>query len=208
MLNTGRTLVTGGMAVFVLALAAFAWSAYHGFQTVSSRAMTDVPEATSAQQTASRESHQDYSISTIIDAHIFGEVSEPVEEQAAHAPETNLQIRLLGLVASANPRLSRAIIDVDGAKLKPYSVGQTVEGTDAVIHAVENSRVLLKRGGALESLALKRQDGAGSTHRQHVTPASGNNATPPNDDAQRKAGTGSEAAFREKVETDQMKLPF
>lgn len=206
MLNTGGTLVARGVAVFILALAVLVWSGYHGFQTISGRGNISNLEATSAQQTFSQDPGRDYDISAIIDAHLFGEITEPVEEQTATAPETNLQIRLLGLVASANSRLSRAIIDVDGAKLKPYAVGESIEGTDAVIHAVEGSRVLLKRGQALESLALKRK-GAARSGGQSQSPASTSNVRQSAESSQQNEATRSEAV-REKLDSNQMKLPF
>jgi len=207
MLNAGRTRVARGMAVFILAGAVLAWSGYYGFQTISAHRPVSDPEATDAQHEFSQGPDREYDVTQIIDAHLFGEVTEPVEEQTAAAPETNLQIRLLGLVASANPSLSRAIIDVDGAKLKPYSVGESIEGTDAVIHAVENSRVLLKRGQALESLALKRKGTADASGENNVTPVSTGNAGPSAESSQQNEATRTQAV-REKLENNQMKQPF
>lgn len=207
MSNTGRTLIARGVVVFGLALAVLAWSGYHGYQTISAHRDISNLEAASADPFVSQGHDRDYDIAAIIEAHLFGEVTEPVEEQTATAPETNLQIRLLGLVASANPRLSRAIIDVDGAKLKPYSVGESIEGTDAVIHSVEDSRVLLKRGQAIESLGLKRKGTADGSHGNNPTPVSTGNARPSAESSEQNEATRTQAV-REKLGNNQMKLPF
>lgn len=195
------------MAVFILAVAVLAWSGYYGFQTILAHRTISDPKATDTQREFSQRPDREYDVTEIADAHLFGEVTEPVEEQTATAPETNLQIRLLGLVASANPRLSRAIIDVDGAKLKPYSVGEAIEGTDAVIHAVEDSRVLLKRGQALESLALKRKGTADASGGNNLTPVSTGNASSSAKRPQQNEAARSQAV-REKLENNEMKQPF
>lgn len=102
-------------------------------------------------------SNPEYDVTQVIDAHIFGEAKEPAREDVTRAPETKLQINLLGLIASADKRLARAILDVSSAKTEAYTIGQTIDGTNAIVHAVEPKRVLLKRGNALESLSLERQ---------------------------------------------------
>lgn len=100
-----------------------------------------------------------YDVDDIIAAHLMGRPpadDEPVD--VAQAPETRLQLRLLGMIASANEQYARALIGVNARQVGAYGVGESVEGTDASIHSVEPRRVLLNRNGAVESLHLKTPD--------------------------------------------------
>ena len=73
------------------------------------------------------------------------------------APETRLDLKLLGVVAAeGDSGHGRAIIEVAGKGVKSYEIGQTLEHTDAKLKAVEVSRVLIDRKGVIESLPLKR----------------------------------------------------
>lgn len=97
-----------------------------------------------------------YDVDGIIAAHLMGRPpadDEPAD--VAQAPETRLQLRLLGMIASANDQYARALIGVNSREVGAYGVGESVEGTDASIHSVEPRRVLLNRNGAVESLHLK-----------------------------------------------------
>lgn len=100
-----------------------------------------------------------YDVDGIIAAHLMGR--PPADDQpvnVAQAPETRLQLRLLGMIASANEQYARALIGVNSREVGAYGVGESVAGTDASIHSVEPRRVLLNRNGAVESLHLKTPD--------------------------------------------------
>lgn len=143
-----------GIGLVALALAVLSWTAYDnarrvifGWQHETVRTVKAVDEPSFS---------IDYDVSEIINAHLFGVERKSGARNISEAPETKLQIRLMGLIASADQHFARALIAVSGSKTRSYSVGQAVEGTDASIHAVQPGRVLLKRGNAMESLTLER----------------------------------------------------
>jgi len=152
----GAVLVAGAFAVL-------AWSVHDGAQRVlpgywlsSASEGASAGEGESVAGPAVRKF--EYDAARIVNAHLFGQVRRPAESQVTRAPETKLRLNLIGLIASADERFARAIIGVNNSKMKPYAIGQQIDGTDAAVHAVEDQRVLLKRGGALESLKLKRNE--------------------------------------------------
>jgi len=97
-------------------------------------------------------------IESLAAAHLFG---TPAREPAAivmEAPETRLQLRLVGLIASANDRYARALIGVNSGDVNDYGIGEDIADTQARVRSVEPRRVLLDRDGAVESLYLKTPD--------------------------------------------------
>ncbi len=161
-----------------LAAAVFLWSAYDSTRHLLPSWLYEysVTAAGGGIQAGEPASDLNYSVPTIIHAHLFGVASSPADPDVVEAPETKLRINLMGLVASANSNLARAVIAVDGSKAKAYSVGQSIEGTDASVHAVEAGRVLLKRSQAIESLSLKREEIGNLSDATPVTMNSTNNA--------------------------------
>lgn len=143
---------------FFLAVVVFLWAAYDGALQVLPHWRTDSSNTAAADDihTTGADVDLSYDIPEIIDAHLFGAAREHKAPSVANAPETKLRLNLMGLIASANGTLARAMIAVDGSSVKPYSIGQTIEGTKASVHAVEKGRVLLERSNAIESLSLKR----------------------------------------------------
>lgn len=98
-----------------------------------------------------------YNVERIVQAHLFGK-KEIETSQAALLPETKLQLDLLGMVSSSSEEYARALIAVNARNVKVYRVGDSIDGTDATLHAVETKRVLLDRNGVVESLRIKRPD--------------------------------------------------
>lgn len=152
--SSGRWL---GIVAVLLALGTLGWVAAGLVDRLytAGGAPDRTGDALERSTTADSREHE-FEVSRIIDAHLFGTPEQNVAEEVTHAPETKLRLNLAGLVASADERYARAIIGVNNNRVKPYTVGQTIDGTDASVHAVEENRVLLKRGDALESLLLKR----------------------------------------------------
>lgn len=149
-----------GIAAVAVALAVLLWAVYDAAgRLVPKYWFGGGSEQISAGEPAVAGPGRDiqYDVSRIVNAHIFGDSRESAEDDVAHAPETKLQLNLIGLISSGDDRFARALIGVNNARVKPYAIGQTIDGTDAAVHAVEKSRVLLKRGSALESLMLKRE---------------------------------------------------
>lgn len=153
--------------LFLAALAVFLWVAYGaagrffpglpgletGAREIESNTRDKVPQSQPA----------DYDVDKIVDAHIFGEVKEESRANVADAPETSLQLSLVGLLTSPDESLARAMITVNRGQIKSYRVGQKIEGTDANLRSIESREVLLDRGGSVEKLPMKRQLLAGLT---------------------------------------------
>lgn len=112
------------------------------------------PEAETATTVSERNPRQ-YDIDAMVSAHLFGEVVKQQAKPVSRAPETKLQLRLLGMIASGSDQYARALISVNSRQVDTYGVGEAIAGTDARIRAVERRRVLLNRNGAVESLLLK-----------------------------------------------------
>lgn len=198
-----------GVGVTMIALAAVLWSTYHGVERLvpSWRSVSEHSSPSDGEPAAGAGLEQGFrfDISDIVQAHLFGTAAETAPDTEVEAPETKLQLDLMGLVASADDRLARAIIRVDGARVQPYAVGDSINGTDAAVHAVESRRVLLNRGGALESLLLKRESALDSSSVSVNTDGYG--PIPENTDAD--SGEDLQApGFGEEVTGDRMKLPF
>ena len=88
----------------------------------------------------------------IVEAHLFGEA--PVTP--GEAPTTSIPLVLAGVLALDDPSRGMAILGPNAAQAKLYAVGSAVPG-GARLHAVYRDRVLLDRGGALETLPLPRK---------------------------------------------------
>ncbi len=96
-------------------------------------------------------------------AHLFGRANAPAKP--VHAPETNLNVTLHGIIAATDPDASRAIISAGSGSsdTKSYAIGADVPG-GASIHDIYANRVILSRHGRLETLKLpqsKSSNGSG-----------------------------------------------
>ncbi len=109
----------------------------------------------------------------IAEAHLFGEAgAEPAANQAVKAPETRLNLKLRGAIAADDETIAHAIIADGSNNAKVYFVEDAVPG-GATLHQVYADRVILKRGGSLETLRLPKQSqNLGVTTSAAAAPAS------------------------------------
>jgi general secretion pathway protein C len=95
-------------------------------------------------------------IQSVISAHLFGVPTvEAVAQDPANAPQSSANLLLAGTIATQDPKHGVAIISDGGGPSKVYSVGERISG--ASLHSVYLDRVILDRGGTLETLLLPRQ---------------------------------------------------
>lgn len=99
-------------------------------------------------------------IAGIVNAHLFGSAAVEATGDAASAPQTNLRLTLAGTLAGADPAKGWAIIGESAQAARVYATGATVAG-GARLKEVYADRVILERGGRLESLSLPRLAGGG-----------------------------------------------
>jgi general secretion pathway protein C len=92
-------------------------------------------------------------LGTIINAHLFGIANAPASQDA---PLSAAQLVLAGVISLPDPRQGMAIIGPSVAAAKLYPVGGSL-GAGLSLHSVYPDRVLLDRGGALETLLLPKK---------------------------------------------------
>lgn len=118
---------------------------------VSTTVMTSSARSTSPVTTSS--------LSNVSSYHLFGDAKKSantvVPQKVISAPETRLRLDLKGVFASSKASEALAIIASSKDKDKTYHIGDKVVG-GAVLHAVYNDRVILKRNGKLETLSLPK----------------------------------------------------
>lgn len=111
--------------------------------------------------------------------HLFGQASTAAPEPLAQAPETKLNLKLIGIYYAESDGLSRAIIAAGGGKAAIYSPGDKLQGGIEVAQ-IHEDYVLIARQGGLEKLSLHKEPGQTS----HASPR----ASPPQEDIQAAAG--------------------
>ncbi len=77
------------------------------------------------------------------------------------APLTSLPLVLTGIISADDPQNGLAILGQTAANAKVFAVGDSVPG-GAKLHAVYNDKVIIDRGGILETLMLPRQMAPGA----------------------------------------------
>lgn len=96
-------------------------------------------------------------INQLTSARLFGQFQREEASAAtvADAPDTNLRLKLRGILATDDAKRSRALIEAANGELLSYAVGSDVPG-GAKLHSIHPDRVLLSRGGRLETLRLEK----------------------------------------------------
>jgi general secretion pathway protein C len=97
-------------------------------------------------------------VSTLVNAHLFGNAAAQATGDAANAPATSMPLVLTGLFASQDPKEGMAIIGESAQAAKFVIVGQQVPG-GAQLHSVYDDRVIIDRAGTLESVFLPKNTG-------------------------------------------------
>lgn len=100
----------------------------------------------------------DPNVERIASAHLFGEYQAPADPaltELNEAPDTRLDLTLLGILAATAERGSRALIASSNGEEKPYAIGDDVV-RGARLQAIFPDRVILARAGQLETLRLNK----------------------------------------------------
>ncbi len=96
-------------------------------------------------------------VAAIVAAHLFG-IYQPVAistQAAREAPDTPLNLTLMGIFAGTSEDFSRALIGQQGGDEQPYSVGDRIT-PGVVLQKIMTDRVILLRDGRLETLRLEK----------------------------------------------------
>jgi general secretion pathway protein C len=152
----GRRLPGAVSLLFVVllgfALARLVWTLIPMPETAAWRPAPAPPATASAPRSSAG-----VDLAVIQSANLFGEYNpEPTQTDLGGAPETSLNLKLLGILASSdNERYSRALIEVAAGDERPFGVGaQVIQGT--TLQAILPDRVVLSRSGKLETLRLEK----------------------------------------------------
>jgi len=142
------------IALFLLAIAASAWDFYNKDRLRKTHyAAQDIKPISAGPK-------KSYRISDAVQANLFGD-STPVAV-VEEARETTLDLTLQGILSASNSNLARAIIMSGRRKSELYSVGEDIKGAGVSIKEIRDHEVLLNRGGAVESLPLKKNKSSGN----------------------------------------------
>jgi general secretion pathway protein C len=90
---------------------------------------------------------------TIVERHLFGVALDDSAAESSDPSPTTANLILQGTIAASDPRRGVAIVTADGPA-QVYKVGDGIGA--ATLDSVYMDRVMLKRGGRLEILALPR----------------------------------------------------
>ncbi len=97
---------------------------------------------------------------------LFGEVDNksveviPQIQDPDDVPLTTLNLKLVGVVPSTNPKLAAAIIEKSG-KQNTYGINEKIDGTSAIVKTIHADRLILEQRGKKEILLLdgvKKED--------------------------------------------------
>ena len=92
--------------------------------------------------------------------HLFGQVqksSPAAVAKVTDAPDTRLNLKLLGVLASSNPALAIAIIADGKGKEDAYALESKLPG-NAVLKEIYADRVILEYRGRMEALRLPKEE--------------------------------------------------
>ena len=92
---------------------------------------------------------------SIADAHLFGTADASAATDPNNLPRTQVPLILAGTMALEDPAAGFAIVGENAANAKFYRVGAMMSG-GVRLHAVYVDRVIIDRGGSLETLLLPR----------------------------------------------------
>lgn len=102
-------------------------------------------------------------------ASLFGAIAQ-APQTGESAPRTNVPLVLVGTLAGPQPEQGLAILGESPQAARVYMVGATLPG-GVKLHSVYPDRVVIDRGGSLESLPLPRQMASGTNYQAPVAAA-------------------------------------
>lgn len=117
------------------------------------------------------------SVQALVDAALFGTADDDAPAQAAitDAPDTTLNLRLMGIFSGRDATDSRALIHPGTGEEAPYSIGmEVVRGVK--LEAIFPDRVILMRNGRAETLRLDKDAPSRAVVADTSTPSAQNMA--------------------------------
>lgn len=109
---------------------------------------------------------------TIKSARLYGTLEGGASSASDVAPISTQGLVLVGVLASTDPQGGRAIIGESAGAARVYTVGATLPGGSRLAE-VYPDRVILDRGGSVETLPLPRQGGTPTSVNVGAIPSGG-----------------------------------
>jgi type II secretory pathway component PulC len=154
--------IAGNALVGVAILCLLGVVVWHFFDPAIAPPPRDVAQRTHAAMPAVPEAPADYA--EIAAWHLFGKADAAAEpEQLAEIvvldalPESTVKLTVTGTVASGAGKAGRAIIMGPSGQQREYKIGDTLPG-NVQLHRVEPTRIVIRRNGVLEAIALPRHE--------------------------------------------------
>ena len=151
-----RVLTWGLVVVLAWVLGRMVWLALQPAQAPANWQASTVAVSSNASGNRSE-------VAQVLNMNLFGRYQQnaPVVERKQpvkqDAPQTRLNLTLVGLVASSNPQTALAVITHRG-KQNTYGLNEAIEGTRATLQAVYPDRVIIRNSGRDETLMLDGVD--------------------------------------------------
>ncbi|PSV13340.1 type II secretion system protein GspC [Photobacterium kishitanii] len=130
-------------------------------------------------------SQQQLPVNEILSLNLFGRYQanaapvavKPVKQDA---PQTQLRLTLVGVVASSTPSKALAVVTNNG-KQNTYGINEVIDNTRATLIAVYNDRVIIRNNGRdetlmLEGLKFTKPSAAPVSSQRNTSPSNGNAA--------------------------------
>ncbi|MFL0795871.1 MAG: type II secretion system protein GspC [Cellvibrionaceae bacterium] len=115
----------------------------------------ETPPPPSNVTAAAPKANQQSALKFLISHPLMNAASEKgASPEITSAPKTSLNLKLVGLLYSADKKQARAIIENKRDGGKSYGIGAKIGGL-AEVHAIHPDKVILKRSGRFETLPLE-----------------------------------------------------
>ncbi len=134
----------------VAMVAATSWQGYGIYQSETSQSL----DATSKSAQPAIPQRRDPPAVELASLELFGTADQEAAatpEDTENLPETNLRLKLRGVLAAEGEFPGSALIEDDKSETEVFLVGDQLPG-NATLRSVHSNRVIIERNGALENL--------------------------------------------------------
>lgn len=145
------------------------------------------PEPVSFKENAGSAERRGVDVEGIVSRHLFGQSQTP-ESQVAEAPETKLDLELVGIYYESQGN-SIAVIDTGAGGRSPFRVDDSIENR-VRIDRILPEKVILSRDGSREVLPLETETLSSLTKAKNGRETDRNDGQTRRDDALTDAGKG------------------
>ncbi len=185
------------IVLILITLAKLLWAFF------DSNVDTSASKISSTQKTIKPQPRPQYD-RKIAQMHIMGKAIATVTKKVEDAPDTTLNLKLLGVLAS-DKDYGYAIISSGANDIKHYALGDDLPG-GATLHAVYPDRVILERDVRMETLRLPKSQAA--KFNKKLTPAKSirNNTEEEEEDLFLESSFGSLGEFRDAIKSNPVQL--